>query len=73
MKLLAAQDPYDDNKALQDFDNAKALISKLNLTMAYKGEDEKAAMKAAFNKCLPTYFEKEKEWTAEDWKKLGFS
>jgi hypothetical protein len=73
MKLLSAPNRFDSNKALQDLDDAKALVSKLDLTMTYKDEEEKAAMEAALEKFVPIYLENEKEWTANDWKeKLGF-
>ncbi|KAF8340922.1 hypothetical protein F5887DRAFT_434947 [Amanita rubescens] len=73
MKLLSAPDRFDSNKAMRDLDDAKALVSKFNLTMTYKDSEEKAVMEAALEKFLPTYLENEKGWTRQDWKeKLGF-
>ena len=74
MKLLSAPDRFDSNKAMRDLDDAKALVSKFDLTMTYKDSEEKAAMEAALEKFLPTYLKNEKGWTRKDWKKkLGFA
>lgn len=73
MKLLAAPDRYDKNKALQDFDDTAALL-KQGLTMTYKDNEEKADIKAALEEFLPTYLEREKDWSEQDWKNsLGFA
>ena len=52
MKLLAAPDRYDDNKALQDLDDAKTLVSKLGIARPTGTTRSKAAMKAALEEFL---------------------
>jgi hypothetical protein len=55
-------------------DDIKALVATFNIKMTYKSDKEKAAFQVALNRFLPIYLEKEKGWTAEDWKKmLGFT
>jgi hypothetical protein len=66
MKLLAASGRFNDNKIFQDLDDAKALITNLGLTIAYKDEEEKANIRSALEEVLPDYLER--EWTAKVWK-----
>ena len=68
MKLLPAPGHYDNSKALQDYDDAKALL-KQQLIRTYKDNKEKANMTAALNRFLPRYLKNEKRWLADKWKK----
>lgn len=68
MKILAAPDREDVNKGMRDLDNVKALLSKGGASMTYEDDTEKATIKATFEKFLPTYLEREIEWSEEVWK-----
>jgi hypothetical protein len=74
MKILSAPDRKDGNKGMRDLDDVKALLTKGGVFMTYKNDAEKATFKAALEKFLPMYLEKETEWSAEEWKtKLGLA
>ncbi|EIW80147.1 hypothetical protein CONPUDRAFT_144343 [Coniophora puteana RWD-64-598 SS2] len=68
MKILSAPEREDGNKGMRDLDDVKALLSKGGVSTRYRNDAEKATIKAALEKALPMYLEKETEWSEEDWK-----
>jgi hypothetical protein len=59
MKILSAPDREDGNKGMRDLDDVKAFLTKGGVSMVYKTDAEKATFKAALEKFLPMYLEKE--------------
>jgi len=73
MKILSAPDRWDRNRAMGDLDDVMALLKK-DVSVTYRDDAEKAAIKVALGMFLPIYVAKEREWSAEQWKtKLGLA
>jgi hypothetical protein len=65
--VTRSQQIQDGNTAIRNLDNIKALLAKggVSIIMTYKDDDEKTTIKAALEKSLPMYLEREAEWSAK--------
>lgn len=68
MKLLAACQRDDINKAFKDFSDIQALIMS-GETVTYNSAKEKEMCVNAFNSFIATFLASNKTWTLQQWRK----